>query len=93
MSPFAQARAIFKAIRCDPAAIAAQRAAYATLAASITSPTGGMQLTSGTENGQSFTATYATGSSASERLAVLEILIGMLDRGAAGSKTTLRRFL
>ena len=91
MSPHQQARAIFRAVRDDFAAIQVQRDAFKALAESITSTTGGMQLTSGTENGQSFTATHS--SKSSERFAVLNILMGMLERDSAGTKTVVGRFL
>ena len=90
MSPHKQARAIFRAIRGNPAAIKVQRDAFTTLAASITSANGGMQLTSGTENGQSFTAKHT--SNAQERLNVLAILMTMIDNDSAGSTQTLGRF-
>jgi len=91
MSPHEQARAIFRAIRGNPKAIQVQKDAFTALAASITGENGGMQITCGTENGQTFTAKH--NSSPQERLRVLEILMGMIERGSAGSKTTLRRFL
>ena len=90
MSPHDQARAIFRAVRYDDAAIAIQRDAYLSLTASITSATGGTRITSGTENGQSFTASYEKNET--ERLNVLTILMGMLERDSAGSKPTLGRF-
>lgn len=91
MSPHKQARAIFRAIRGNPAAIKVQKDAFTALAASITSVNGGMQLTSGTENGQSFTAKHT--SDAQERFQVLSILMTMLDNDSAGSKTVVGRFL
>lgn len=91
MSPHSQARAIFRAVRGNPPAIKIQRDAFTALAASITSTAGGMQLTSGTENGQSFTATHS--STNSERFQVLSILMGMIERDSAGSKQTVGRFL
>lgn len=90
MSPHLQARSIFRAIRGDQAAIKTQRTAWKALAASITGPNGGMQLTSGTENGQSFTASHK--GTPQERLAVFEILFGMIERDSAGSKTVITRF-
>ena len=73
------------------AAIKVQRDAFLALTASITSATGGTRITSGTENGQSFTATYEK--KETERLNVLTILMGMLERDSAGSKSTLGRFI
>ena len=90
MSPQLQASAIFRAIRGDQAAISAQRAAYQALAASITGTQGGMQLTSGTENGQSFTASYK--GTPQERLIVLDLLFKMIERDSAGTKSTIARF-
>jgi hypothetical protein len=90
MSPQNQARAIFRAVRGNTAAITVQREAFAALAASITSTNGGIQLTSGTENGQSFTAKHS--SNAQERFQVLSILMAMLDRDYSGTTQTLGRF-
>lgn len=90
MSPYNQARAIFRATRNDPAAMEAQRAQFKELAASITGTEGGMQITDSQVNGQGFTAKHS--STAQERLQVLDILMGMYERGSAGSKTTLGRF-
>ena len=90
MSPHDQARSIFRAVRYDSAAIQVQRDAYIALTASITSATGGTRITSGTENGQSFTASYEK--KEAERLQVLTILMVMIERNSAGSKSTLGRF-
>ena len=90
MSAFKQARAIFRAIRGNPSAIKVQRDAFTALAASITAANGGMQLTSGTENGQSFTAKHS--STAQERFQVLSILMTMIDNDSAGSTSTIARF-
>ena len=90
MSPHDQARAIFRAVRGNPEAIKVQRDAFTALATAVTSTTGGMQLTSGTENGQSFTAKHT--SSPQERFQVLEILMKMIDNDSAGSTQTLGRF-
>jgi hypothetical protein len=91
MSPFDQARAIFKAIRYDDAAILVQRSNYTALAASITGTNGGMQVTESTVNGQSFTARHS--STAQERFQVLSILMTMIDNDSAGTKTVRGRFL
>ena len=85
MSPFNQARAIFKAIRGDQDLIDAQRANHAALVASITGTNGGMQVTESTVNGQSFTAKHT--SNAQDRLHVLSLLMTMVDNDSAGSKT------
>lgn len=91
MSPHDQARAIFRAVRGNAAAIKVQRDNHAALVASITGSEGGMQITDSNVNGQGFSAKHS--STPQERLQVLSILMGMLDRNSAGSKTTLGRFL
>lgn len=90
MSPFLQARAIFRAIRGDSDAIEAQRANYTALVASIAGTNGGMQVTESTVNGQSFTAKHA--STPQDRLHVLSLLMTMLDNDSAGTKTVVGRF-
>ena len=90
MSPFDQARAIFKAVRGNPAAIKAQNDAFAALATSISSPNGGIQITSSQVNGQSFNATHS--SNAQERFQVLSILMTMIENNTAGSKSVVGRF-
>lgn len=90
MSPFNQARAIFRATKNDPAAQKLKKDQYKELVASITGADGGMQITDSQVNGQGFTAKHS--STAQERLQVLDLLMGMYERGSAGSKTTLGRF-
>lgn len=91
MSPFAQARAIFKAVRGNSAAIKVQKDAFLALTASITSGNGGMQITNSQVNGQGFTASHS--STPQERLNVLSILMTMIENDTAGSKTVVGRFL
>ena len=90
MSPFEQARTIFRAIRGNQSAIKVQRDAFAALVASITAANGGMQVTESTVNGQSFTAKHS--STPEGRFHVLSILMKMLDNDSAGSKTVIGRF-
>lgn len=90
-SAFRQAQGIFRAIRGNSVLIEEQRAAYLAAARSITSTTGGIQVESATVNGQSFSG-KAT-STPSERFEVLQILMGMIDRDSAGTRTTRGRFL
>ena len=91
MSPFEQARAIFRAIRGNQTAIDEQRANHAALVSSITGTNGGMQVTESTVNGQSFTAKHS--STPQERLQVLSILMSMLKHDSAGTRSTTGRFL
>lgn len=90
-SAFRQAQAIFRVIQGNATLIEEQRAAYLAAARAITSTNGGFQVESATVNGQSFSG-KAT-SSPADRLEVLRILMGMIDRDSAGSKTTRARFL
>ena len=90
-SPFRQAQSIFRAIRGNSALIEAEKAKYLAAATSITSTTGGIQVESATVNGQSFSG-KAT-STPGDRLEVLSILMSMIDRDSAGTRTTRARFL
>lgn len=90
-SAFSQAQGIFRAIRGDSELIEEQRAAYRAAARALTSTTGGIQVESATVNGQSFGG-KAT-STPAERFEILKILMGMIDRDSAGSRTTRARFL
>ncbi len=90
MSPRDQAAAIFRGIRNNPAAIAAQRANHDALIASITGTNGGMQIIKADVNGQEFWAKHT--STPQDRLAVSAELMKMLDAGTAGSKTVIGRF-
>jgi hypothetical protein len=91
MSPFRQAQGIFRAIRGNSTLIEEQKAAYLAAARAITSTTGGIQVESATVNGQSFSG-KAT-STPSERFEVLQILMGMIARDSAGTRSTRARFL
>jgi hypothetical protein len=90
-SPFKQAQHIFRAIRGNSTLIEAKKAEYVAAATAITSTTGGLQVESATVNGQSFSG-KAT-STPAERLEVLSILISMIERDSAGTRTTRARFL
>lgn len=85
MSPYKQARAIFRAIKNDPVAIKLKRTQYAELVAGITGEDGGMQITDANVNGQNFTARHS--STAEDRMEVLSLVISMLDCNSAGSTT------
>lgn len=91
MSPYKQARAIYRLIKNDPVAIREKRNQFSQLASSITGTDGGMQITDANVNGQNFSAKHS--STDSEKLDVLSILINMLDCGGAGSTTVIGRFL
>ena len=91
MSPFRQAQGIFRAIRGNSTLIEEQKAAYLAAARAITSTTGGIQVESATVNGQSFSG-KAT-STPAERFEVLQILMGMIARDSAGTRSTRARFL
>jgi hypothetical protein len=91
MSPFRQAQGIFRAIRGNSTLIEEQKAAYLASARAITSTTGGIQVESATVNGQSFSG-KAT-STPAERFEVLQILMGMIERDSAGTRSTRARFL
>jgi hypothetical protein len=85
MSPRDQAAAIFRCIRGDSVAIKQQRDNYKALCASITSPNGGLRITSSTVNNQMFKGENTI--SAQEQLNVLSLLMVMLDKDSAGSKS------
>ena len=89
-STFRQAQMIFRAIRGNPTLIEAKKAEYLAAANAITSTTGGIQVESATVNGQSFSG-KAT-STPSERLDVLDILMGMIRQDSSQGKTTRARF-
>ena len=89
-STFRQAQSIFRAIRGNSALIEAEKAKYVEAATAITSTTGGIQVESATVNGQSFSG-KAT-STPSDRLEVLSILMSMIERNSAGTRTTRARF-
>jgi hypothetical protein len=91
MSPFRQAQGIFRAIRGNSTLIEEQKAAYLAAARAITSTTGGIQVESATVNGQSFSG-KAT-STPAERFEVLQILMDMIARDSAGTRSTRARFL
>jgi hypothetical protein len=91
VSAFSQAKAIFHAIRGNSTLIEAKKAEYLAAATAITSTTGGIQVESATVNGQSFSG-KAT-STPADRLQVLQILMGMIERDYAGTRTTRARFL
>ena len=87
MSIFATARSIYTAIKDDPAAIEAARAARSALAlALITDPNAAQLVTSATMNGQSFSAT--DGMRPTQRLEVLKLVCAMADAGVPFSNTT-----
>lgn len=90
VSAFSQAQAIFRAIRGNSTLIEAKKAEYLATATAITSTTGGIQVESATVNGQSFSG-KAT-STPAERLQILQILMGMIERDSAGNRTTRARF-
>ena len=90
-SPFKQAQHIFRAIRGNSTLIEAKKVEYVAAATAITSTTGGLQVESATVNGQSFSG-KAT-STPAERLEVLSILMSMIERDSAGTRTTRARFL
>ena len=90
-SPFKQAQHIFRAIRGNSTLIEAKKVEYVAAATAITSSTGGLQVESATVNGQSFSG-KAT-STPAERLEVLSILMSMIERDSAGTRTTRARFL
>ena len=91
MSPFRQAQGIFRAIRGNSTLIEEQKAAYLAAARAITSTTGGVQVESATVNGQSFSG-KAT-STPAERLQILQLVMSMIERDSAGSRTTRAAFL
>ena len=90
-SPFKQAQHIFRAIRGNSTLIEAKKSEYVAAATAITGTTGGLQVESATVNGQSFSG-KAT-STPAERLEVLSILMSMIERDSAGTRTTRARFL
>ena len=91
MTPFRQAQGIFRAIRGNPTLIEEQKTAYLAAARSLTSTTGGIQVESATVNGQSFSGKST--STPAARFEVLTILMGMIERDSAGTRTTVARFL
>jgi hypothetical protein len=87
VSIFGTARSIYTAIKDDPAAIEAARAARSALAlALITDPNAAHVVTSATMNGQTFSAT--AGMKPTQRLEVLKFVCAMADQGFALSTTT-----
>lgn len=90
MSPFAQARIIFKVVRGNPAAIKVQMDALDALTASITSVNGGMQIINAQVNGQGFTSKPS--STPQEKLQVLSILKTFIQNDTSGSKTVVGGF-
>jgi hypothetical protein len=91
MSPRDQAAGIFSAIRGNPTLIEEARAEFLAAGRAIKSPTGGIQVESATVNGQSFSG-KAT-STPQERFQVLTILMSMIARDSAGTRSTRARFL
>ena len=90
MSPYKQARAIYRLIKNDPVAIKLKRTQYAVMVASVTASDGGVQITDANVNGQNFSARYDSTTQA--RFSVLSILMNMLDCQSAGSTTVIGRF-
>jgi hypothetical protein len=90
-SAFSQAQAVFRAIRGNPTLIEAKKAEYLAAATAITSTTGGIQVESATVNGQSFSG-KAT-STPADRLQILQLVMSMIERDSAGSRTTRAAFL
>ena len=87
MSIFGTARSIYTAIKDDPAAIEAARAARSSLAlALLTDGNASATVTSATMNGQAFTAT--AGMRPTQRLEVLKLVCSMADAGLPFSNTT-----
>jgi len=85
------ARNIYAAVRSNPAAAAAIRDEFASLALAIaTDPDSTAQVTSSTVNGQTFSTrqTMTNG----ERLSVLRHVVANLDRGRAISSTAISTF-
>jgi len=91
MSPRDQAAGIFRAIRGNPTLIEEAKADHLAAARALKSTTGGIQVESATVNGQSFSG-KAT-STPAERFQVLDILMVMINRDSAGTRSTRARFL
>ena len=91
MSLYSTAQTIFAALRDDESAMAAIRAERASLALSLlTDPNAAAQVTSGTMNGQTFTA--AQGLKAKDRLTLLGIVCKMDDAGHVLPSQTIPEF-
>jgi hypothetical protein len=84
MDIFGTARGIFFATRENPVAVAKIRAEYAELSVAIATDQAASQtVTSGTINGQTFTAGQAM--TQAQRLSILRLIVNMYDAGKAVS--------
>jgi hypothetical protein len=80
MDIFGAARTIYEATKDTPASVAAIRAEFASLALSIaTDPAASQMVTSGTVNGQTFTASGPM--TQGSRLQMLRLVVKMFDLG------------